>query len=131
MQNSSKIRPNLFGEVMESGAAADTVLKFEKQLSAVFTRSTIFFWRTQWGNGTPILHCVYKNLQWHAKGMVEAPGKSRSISLGSFFWYTAWNTGQPGLTKLSNKNFSDDDLKEFESLNSARKNSSLKGREHE
>ena len=54
----------------------------------------------------------------------------QSIYAVASFWYTAWvNAGQPDLTKLSNKEFSADDLKEFESLNNSWKNSAIKGRE--
>ena len=46
------------------------------------------------------------------------------------FWYTAWvNAGQPDLTHLGNKDFSADDLKEFESLNNSWKNGNVKGRD--
>ena len=56
----------------------------------------------------------------------------QSIFAVASFWYTAWvNAGQPDLTKLTNKEFSADDLKEFENLNSAWKNGAIKGREHE
>ena len=56
----------------------------------------------------------------------------QSIYAVASFWYTAWvNAGQPDLTKLTNKEFSADDLKEFESLNAAWKNGPIKGREHE
>ena len=64
-------------------------------------------------------------------GMIERRMRQSIFAIASF-WYTAWvNAGQPDLTKLSNKDFSVDDLKEFEGLNNAWKNSSVKGREHE
>ncbi len=63
--------------------------------------------------------------------MVERRMRQSIFAVASF-WYTAWvNAGQPDLTKLSNKNFSPEDLKEFETLNNAWKNSALKDREHE
>ena len=65
------------------------------------------------------------------KGMVERRMRQSIFAVASF-WYTAWvNAGQPDLTKLSNKNFSPEDLKEFENLNNAWKNSALKDREHD
>ena len=63
--------------------------------------------------------------------MVERRMRQSIFAVASF-WYTAWvNAGQPDLTKLSNKSFTAEDMKEFESLNNAWKNSPLKGREHE
>ena len=51
------------------------------------------------------------------KGMVESRMRLSIFSVASF-WYTAWvNAGQPDLTKPTNKEFSAEDLKEFESLN--------------
>ena len=56
----------------------------------------------------------------------------QSVYAVASFWYTAWvNAGQPDLKKLSNKEFSAEDLKEFESLNNSWKNAPVKGREHE
>ena len=48
------------------------------------------------------------------------------------FWYTAWvNAGQPDLKKLSGKELSSDDIKEFDELNTAWKKRTIKGRDHE
>ena len=63
--------------------------------------------------------------------MVERRMRMAIYAVASF-WYTAWvNAGQPDLTHLSNKEFSADDLKEFENLSNSWKNSKIKGREHE
>src|ERR1044071_5482650 len=65
------------------------------------------------------------------KGMIEKRMRLAIYSVACF-WYTAWvNAGQPDLTRLSNKEFSEEDLKEFENLNNAWKNNAIKGREHE
>ena len=51
---------------------------------------------------------------------------------GTIGWYTAWvNAGQPNLALMNNKEFSPEDLIEFESLNNAWKQAAIKGREHE
>jgi hypothetical protein len=48
------------------------------------------------------------------------------------FWYTAWiDAGQPDLTKLANKTFSPNDLKEFELLNQSWKSNIMQGRKEE
>jgi hypothetical protein len=56
----------------------------------------------------------------------------QSIYAVASFWYTAWvDAGQPDLSKLASANFTADDLKEFETLNNAWRNSDIKGREHD
>ena len=56
----------------------------------------------------------------------------QSIFAIASFWYTAWiNAGQPDLSDLSKKSFSESDLKEFEELNEKWQSSKIKGREHE
>ena len=64
-------------------------------------------------------------------GMVERRMRLSIESVASF-WYTAWvNAGQPDLKTLRNATFSEEDLKEFQSLNNAWKKNPSKGREHE
>jgi hypothetical protein len=118
--------------VLESAAASDTVLKFEKELSKSFSPDQKFSFEER--NGTTIRQyssaytVKYNEIM---KGMVERRMRQSIYAVASF-WYTAWvNAGQPDLTKLTNKEFSADDLKEFESLNAAWKNGPIKGREHE
>jgi hypothetical protein len=122
----------IWARVMESAAAADTVLKFEKQLSQTIPSDQRFSYEDR--NGALIRQyssSYTKTYNDILKGMVERRMRQSIFAVASF-WYTAWvNAGQPDLTKLSNKTFSPDDLKEFESLNQAWKNNSLKGREHE
>jgi len=56
----------------------------------------------------------------------------QSIHATASFWYTAWvNAGQPDLKKLNNREFTNEELKEFEVLNNSWKNAPIKGREHE
>jgi hypothetical protein len=122
----------IWARVMESAAAADTVLKFEKQLSQTIPSDQRFSYEDR--NGALIRQyssSYTKTYNDILKGMVERRMRQSIFAVASFL-YTAWvNAGQPDLTKLSNKTFSPDDLKEFESLNQAWKNNSLKGREHE
>jgi hypothetical protein len=65
------------------------------------------------------------------KGMIERRMRSSIYAVASF-WYTAWvDAGQPDLTKLSNRNFSQEDLKEFELLNKFWKSNTMQGRKEE
>jgi len=122
----------IWARVMESAAAADTVLKFEKELSLSFPPDQRFAFEDRNGQMIRQYSSSYsKTYNDKLKGMVERRMRQSIFAVASF-WYTAWvNAGQPDLTKLSNKNFSPEDLKEFESLNNAWRNSSLKDREHD
>lgn len=118
--------------VLESAAAADTVLRYEKELSEQFPADQKFSFENRNGVATRQYSSAFtKAYDLKLKGMVERRMRMAIYSVASF-WYTAWvNAGQPDLTKLSNKEFSAEDLKEFENLSNNWKNSKIKGREHE
>jgi hypothetical protein len=122
----------IWQRVLESASAADTVLKFERALTAEFPADQKFSF--EYRNGVIIRQyssSFTKAYDSKLKGMIERRMRQAVYAVASF-WYTAWvNAGEPDLTKLSNREFSDDDLKEFESLNAAWKNNAIKGREHE
>ncbi len=122
----------IWKRVLESAAEADTVLKYEKELTKIFPSDQKYSFEDR--NGITIRQyssAFSKAYDAQLKGMVEKRMRQSIYAVASF-WYTAWiNAGQPDLTKLSSKEFSDDDLKEFESLNNSWKNNSIKGREHE
>ena len=110
----------IWERILESAAAADTVLKYEKQLSRQFPADQKFSFENR--NGLVIRQystaysTAYDRL---LKGMIERRMRQSVFAVASF-WYTAWvNAGQPDLTKLANKTFSEEDLKEFEELNEA------------
>ena len=110
----------IWKRILESAAVADTVLKYEKQLSRQFPADQKFSFENR--NGLVIRQystaysTAYDRL---LKGMIERRMRQSVFAVASF-WYTAWvNAGQPDLTKLANKTFSEEDLKEFEELNEA------------
>jgi hypothetical protein len=122
----------IWKRVLESAAAADTVLTYEKELTKNFPSDQKFSFEDR--NGITIrqyssaFSIKYDEL---LKGMVERRMRQSIYAVASF-WYTAWvNAGQPDLTKLTNKEFSAEELKEFENLNNSWKKGSVKGREHE
>ena len=106
--------------VLESAAAADTVLKHEKQLSQQFPADQKFSFANR--NGMIVRQystAFSKAYDKLLKGMIERRMRQSVFAVASF-WYTAWiNAGQPDLAKLSNKDFSEADMKEFEELNKA------------
>lgn len=122
----------IWKRVLESAAAADTVLRVEKELSKSFPADQKYAFEER--NGIIIRQystAFTKAYDAKLKGMVERRMR-QSIEAIAAFWYTAWvNAGQPDLRNLVNRNFSADELQEMESLNQAWKNGSVKGREHE
>jgi hypothetical protein len=120
----------IWKRVLESAAAADTVLQTETALTREFPVDQKFAFENR--NGVTIRQyssAFTKAYDSKLKGMVERRMRQSIYAVASF-WYTAWvNAGQPDLTQLTNKAFSADELKEFEQLNTAWKNNSIEGRE--
>ena len=122
----------IWARVLESAAAADTVLRFEKELSRQFPPDQKYAFEDR--NGTVIRQYSsaytvrYNEL---LKGMVERRMRQSIYAVASF-WYTAWvNAGQPDLRALSNREFTTADQEAFEQLNRDWKNNAIKGREHD
>lgn len=122
----------IWKRVLESAVAADTVLTFEKELTKSFPSDQKFSFEER--NGITIRQyssSFTKAYDEKMKGMVERRMRQSIYAVASL-WYTAWvNAGQPDLKTLNNKEFSPEDLKEFESLNNSWKQANIKGREHE
>lgn len=120
----------IWARILESAAAADSVLKFEKELTRSFPSDQKFSFEDR--NGITVRQysaSFSRAYNEKLKGMVERRMR-QSIFATASFWYTAWiNAGQPDLAKLTNKEFSAEELKEFESLNNAWKTGVIKGRE--
>jgi hypothetical protein len=123
----------IWERVLESANAVDSVLKFEKQLSAQFRgdQKVAFEGRNnkiiqQYSSAYTI---AYNNI---LNGMVERRMRQSIFAVASF-WFTAWvNAGQPDLSSIANQSFSENDLKEFEKLNEEwKKANTVKGRAHE
>lgn len=114
----------IWTRVLESAAAADTVLKVEKELSRQFPPDKQ--WAFEERNAVTVRQysaAYTRKYNEQLKGMVERRMR-QSISAVASLWYTAWvNAGQPDLTQLTNKEFSAAEMKEFENLNKAWKNS--------
>lgn len=122
----------IWSRVLESGAAADTVLRYERELSRQFPPDQKFAFEER--NGTVIRQYSsaytirYDRL---LKGMVERRMRQSVYAVASF-WYTAWvNAGQPDLSTLSNREFTPADQEVFDQLNRDWKNNPIKGREHD
>jgi heme oxygenase len=115
---------------LECGAASDTVLRFVIELSLSFPPDRKFAFEIRNGIVTRQYSSEYtKKYNDMLKGMVERRMRQSVFAVASF-WYTAWvNAGQPDLRSLTHKEFTKEDLEEFESLDITWKNAA--GREHE
>jgi len=122
----------IWQRVLESAAAADTVLRFEKELSEQFPADQKFSFEARNGVVTRQYSSAFtKAYDAKLKGMVERRMRMAIYSVASF-WYTAWvNAGEPDLVHLTNKEFSADDLQEFQNLSNAWKNGKIQGEDHE
>ena len=119
--------------LLESAKASDSVLNFERQLTAKFSADQKYSFENrndviirQYSSSFTV---AYNNM---LNGMVERRMKLSIFSVASF-WYTAWvNAGQPDLRSLSTQKISETDLKEYEELNSTWKGSGkMLGRQEE
>lgn len=120
----------IWARVLESAAAADTVLKFEKALSSTIPPDQRFAYEERAGQMVRQYSSYYTRLyNENLRGMVERRMRQSIFAVASF-WYTAWvNAGQPDLHALTNREFSAEDIEEFEKLNAAWKNAPVDGHE--
>lgn len=120
----------IWDRVLESGKEADSVLTFEKELSKQFPGDKKYAFEKrnnivirQYSSAYTI---AYNN---KLNGMVERRMRQSILTIASF-WFTAWvNAGQPDLSGLTSRQFSENDLKGFEELNESWKNNTIRGRE--
>ena len=122
-----------WARVLESAKASDSVLNFERALTAKFSTDQKFSFENrnalvirQYSSSFTI---AFNNM---LNGMVERRMKLSIFSVASF-WYTAWvNAGQPDLKSITKQQLSEADLKEFEELNTVWKGSGkMIGREED
>jgi hypothetical protein len=121
----------IWERVVESGAAADTVLALEARLGLRFRGAK---WSFSERNGKLVRQYSEGFTRAYNKalgGMVERRMRQSVYAVASF-WYTAWvDAGQPDLSGLIGKPLSDDDRKETERLQDAWRKGSIKGRDEE
>ena len=122
----------IWSRVLESGNAADSVLTFEKELSRQFRGDKKYAFERR-NNITIRQYSSDYTRAFNNKlnGMVERRMRQSIFAVASF-WYTAWvNAGQPDLSGLASRSFSESDLKEFEELNEKWVGGKINGREEE
>ena len=104
--------------VLESAKAADSVLGFEKELSSRFPAGRKYSYEERKGKVIRQYSAAY-TIAYNKMlgGMIERRMR-QSVFATASLWYTAWiNAGQPDLKELAKSSFSENDLKEFETLN--------------
>jgi hypothetical protein len=119
----------IWSRVLESGAAADSVLQFEAALSRSFSPDQKYAFEERLGRVIRQYSSAFSSAyQQMLNGMVERRMRQSIFAVASF-WYTCWvDAGQPDLRNLSNKSFSEADLKEFEAMNAEWQKGSAKGK---
>jgi hypothetical protein len=111
----------MWKRVIESAAAADTVLAFEKELTQRFPEDEKYAFELR----NEVVLRQYSSAFTIAydrkmKGMVERRMRQSVFAVASF-WYTAWvNAGQPDLRSLANKTYSAAEQEELEALSKSR-----------
>jgi hypothetical protein len=122
----------IWSRVLESAAAADTVLRYEQMLTKKFPPDQKYAFEERNGKIARQYSTAFsKAYDALLKGMIERRMR-QSIHTTASLWFTAWvNAGQPDLSKLTNTTFSEEDRKEFEQLNNAWRSNGIQGREHD
>lgn len=108
----------IWKRVLESAKAADSVLRFERELSLQFPDDTKYAFENRNGKIIRQYSSAF-TIAYNKKldGMIERRMRQSIYAIASF-WYTAWvNAGQPDLKELAKQKFSAADLAAFEKLN--------------
>ncbi|MDF2190736.1 zinc dependent phospholipase C family protein [Paraflavitalea sp. CAU 1676] len=108
----------IWSRILESAAAADTVLRIEQALNNEFPTDQKFAFEDRNGIITRQYSAAYsRHYDQRLNKMVERRMRQSIFAVASC-WYTAWvNAGQPDLRRLSNRQYTKADEKEFETLN--------------
>jgi len=119
----------IWERIEESFAAVDSVLSFERELTAQFGEEKKYSYETRGQTNMKVYSQDFSRAYSQMlDGQIERRMKSAVISIGSF-WYTAWiDAGQPDLRKLTKLPTNESDSLGVDSLNSATR---LKIREHD
>lgn len=120
----------IWERIEESFAAVDSVLSYERELTASFGEEKKYSYETRGQTNMKVYSQDFSRAYSQMlDGQIERRMKSAVISIGSF-WYTAWiDAGQPNLKALRpNSSTNDADSLSADSLNTP---SRLKIREHD
>jgi hypothetical protein len=118
--------------ILESAAASDSVLLFERKLNETFPPDQKYAFEERNGKILKQYSSAYAiAYDKMLDGMAERRMRG-SIEAIACFWLTAWiDAGQPDLSALVNTEFSAEELVEFEKLNMAWRTNKMIGRKEE
>lgn len=121
-----------WARVLESAAAADTVLRYEKELTARFPAHEKYAFEERNGRVQRQYSSAFaRAYDALLNGMVERRMRQSIFAVASW-WYTAWvNAGQPNLSALAGKPLPPESIKEMEELEKAWKNRTTGAGEHD
>jgi hypothetical protein len=118
----------IWKRVLESGRAADTVLRCEKELSRSRREDQKYAFEERNGHITRQYSTAYSAAYNHALNNMVERRMRQSIFAVASFWYTAWvNAGQPSFLHMKHRDLSPAEQKEFDRLNLDWRNGKLKG----
>lgn len=119
----------IWDRVLESAAAADTVLSTEKILNDSFPSDRKFAFEPRNGMLTRQYSSAYTTAYDRILNNMVQRRFRQSIHSVASFWYTAWvNAGKPDLKRFVSLELSPEELHDFEVLNNQWKTGTLKGR---
>jgi len=122
----------IWDRILESAAAADTVLRCEKEINSHFSSDQKYAFEEYKGKIMRQYSTAYATAYEHSLDHMIERRMRQSIFAVASCWYTAWvNAGQPPLDKLTSDSISVSDQNEFQRLNVAWKNGRVMGRKCE
>jgi len=120
----------IWARVLESAAAADTVLHCEKEISNHFEASQKYAFEERRGKLVKQYSLAYATLYNGSLDHMIERRMRQSIFAVASCWYTAWvNAGQPMLDSLTHNTLTDDEIKEYQRMDLDWKNNVIKGRD--
>ena len=120
----------IWSRVLESAAAADTVLRYEKEISDQFPPDQKYAFEFRNGKLIKQYSTAYARLYENKLDHMVERRMRQSIFAVASCWYTAWvNAGQPILTAPGKDSLTDDQVKEYQRLDLEWKNGTVKGRD--
>jgi hypothetical protein len=120
----------IWARILESAAAADTVLRCEKEISEQFRPDQKYAFEDRRGRIIKQYSTAYSILYENRLNHMIERRMRQSIFAVASCWYTAWvNAGQPPLDRLEHDSLSLAEQKEYERLNLVWKNGVPLGRE--
>ncbi|MEJ0082882.1 MAG: hypothetical protein WDM78_18455 [Puia sp.] len=120
----------IWDRVLESAAAADTVLRCEKEISDHFRPDQKYAFEERQGKLLKQYSTAFASAYENRLDRMIERRMRQSIFAVASCWYTAWvNAGQPLLQNLVHDTLSESEIKEYERMTLEWKNNRIIGRD--